>query len=311
MARELEEQQSGPQWTTGLGSADSSVALVPFIFGMTGLIAIPGTVLIRLLVDLGLSEPAARTLLARMRANGSLSSTRVDRRTQYRLIGSMRESFDRIQQGQPSSPQEWAGAFHAIIYWIPESDRAFRDSLRTATVRGGYATLRPGLLINPRDAFDGLNSLIATAPAGAYVVRAKIELSLDDARETAHRAWSLTELAANYRTAARQLSEASSQVAHLEPNAQTVHDYHAQLSRLTHLQLHDPGLPRELLPTDWPIDDVLQARRAFIHSWGHVVATRVYQTIIDTGTLSIAQFDPRLSLSQYAPIGAMARQDRH
>lgn len=310
MARELAQS---PTRSTAPGSAqvktvEPSVSLVPFLFGMTGLVAMPGTVLIHLLTDLGLTESAARTLLARMRASGSLSSTRVGRRTQYRLIGPMRAAFDRIRRGQWTDPVEWNGSFHAIIYWVPERDRAFRDQLRTMTMRGGYATLRPGLLINPRDAFGDLHSLISAAPPEAYVVRAKVELSFDDARETARRAWSLDGLGNEYRAVTRALTEAVDRAPHLKPIAATVFDYHAHLRRLTHLQLHDPGLPGQLLPTDWPVEGVFQARRAFIESWGQVVAAYVYQTIIDTGTLEIAQFDQTVAASQYAFIHRIARK---
>ncbi|MEO6956581.1 MAG: PaaX family transcriptional regulator C-terminal domain-containing protein [Antricoccus sp.] len=212
----------------------------------------------------------------------------------------MRAAFDRIRRGQWTDPVEWNGSFHAIIYWIPERDRAFRDQLRTMTMRGGYATLRPGLLINPRDAFGELHRMISAAPPEAYVVRAKVELSIDDARETARRAWSLDGLGNEYRAVTRTLTEAVDRAPRLKPIAGTVFDYHAHLRRLTHLQLHDPGLPSQLLPTDWPVEDVFQARRAFIESWGHVVATYVYQTIIETGTLEIAQFDQTVASSQYA-----------
>ena len=64
-----------------------TVALVPFLFGVTGTDELAGVALTRLLGDLGTGAAAARQQLARMCRDGQLSTSRRGRGGDYRLAG--------------------------------------------------------------------------------------------------------------------------------------------------------------------------------------------------------------------------------
>src|SRR3984957_9316769 len=62
-----------------------TVALVPFLFRVTGTDELAGGALSRLLGDLGMAAPAARQQLARMCRDGQLSASRQGRGVNYHL----------------------------------------------------------------------------------------------------------------------------------------------------------------------------------------------------------------------------------
>lgn len=284
-------QSSGP--TTGFNGVgmSSPASLIPFLFGCSRLEAFPGTPLIRLLGDLGMGETAARTTLARLRASGSLTSTRVGRRSQYRLSGPMKAAFERARE-RPEDDR-WDGGFHGIIYGVPERDRYFRDMLRLDMTRLGYAPLRPGLMISPRDRFDGLAQTLETMPAGAYAMRSWIGLTLADARESAERAWSLKLLEREYGRQAKMLQRLSKGSRSIRPDAVTLRNFFQHQRTILSLYLSDPRLPSDLLPSSWPIHEVDAARRAFRETWSPSIIHYIDSVIEETGTRDIASVDSR------------------
>lgn len=266
-------------------------SLIPFLFGCSRLEGFPGTPLIRLLGDLGVTEAAARTTLARLRTNGSLTSTRFGRRSQYRLNGPMKAAFERARE-RPDDDR-WDGGFHGIIYGVPERDRYFRDMLRLEMVRLGYAPLRPGLMISPRDRFDDLAKVREGMPAGAYAMRTWIGLTLADARESAERAWSLTLLEREYARQAKMLQRLSRRSRSIRPDAATLRNFFQHQRTVLSLYLSDPRLPSELLPSSWPIQEVDAARRAFRETWSPSIIRYIDSVIEETGTGDIARVDAR------------------
>ena len=266
-------------------------SLIPFLFGCSRLEGFPGTPLIRLLGDLGVTEPAARTTLARLRANGSLTSTRFGRRSQYRLSGPMKATFERARE-RPDE-ERWDGGFHGIIYGVPERDRYFRDMLRLEMTRLGYAPLRPGLMISPRDRFDGLAKVREGMPAGAYAMRTWIGLTLADARESAERAWSLRLLEREYARQAKMLQRLSRGNRSIRPDAATLRNFFQHQRTILSLYLNDPRLPSDLLPSSWPIHEVDAARRAFRETWSPSIVRYIDSVIDETRTGDIALVDAR------------------
>src|ERR1700724_1940712 len=81
-----------------------TVALVPFLFGVTGTDELAGVALTRLLGDLGIGAAAARQQLARMRRDGQLSASRRGRGVDYRLAGPFAATFRRLRAGAVVRP---------------------------------------------------------------------------------------------------------------------------------------------------------------------------------------------------------------
>ena len=232
--------------------AGRSVGLVPFLFGVTGRAELPGGVLTGLLADLGLSRSAARALIARMRGNGQLASTRRGREVDYRLAGNFARGFERIRSGAARAVTPWTGSFHALLYQVPEGQRAFRDLLRRHALFTGYGIMQPGVLIALTDLSPRLTTVLAETPADASVRIGAISLSPADAAAVAYEAWDLAAVGANYRSHIAALRAALAVPPELPASADTLRAF-AELSLPPLVDtLRDPGLPAELRPTDWP-----------------------------------------------------------
>ena len=236
--------------------AGRSVGLVPFLFGVTGRTELAGGVLTGLLIDLGLTPAAARALIARMRTAGQLASTRRGREADYRLAGNFARGFERIRSGAGRTVAPWTGSLHALLYQVPEGQRAFRDLLRRHALFNGYGIMQPGVLIALTDLSPRLAEVLAECPDGASVRIGTIGLSVADAAAVAYQAWDLAQVEATYREHIASLRSALSSDAELPATAATLRAF-ADLSMPPLVDtLRDPGLPPELRPADWPLAEL-------------------------------------------------------
>ncbi len=250
----------GDRWP----SRGRSVGLVPFLFGVTGRPALPGSVLRRLLTDLGLSPDAARALLSRMCRHGQLVSEKRGRFVEYRLAGDFARGFERVRDQATARPVKWAGHFHVLLYQVPEGHRSFRDTLRRSAVLCGYGILQQGVLIAPTDRSSQLAPLLDHQPEGAQVWLSTLGLAPAEAARAAYIAWDLAGLARQYDAHIQRLSKrladhptgsaAGTRVKPQPPEvgAELLRDYVDTLAPALIDTLREPGLPAKLLPEDWP-----------------------------------------------------------
>lgn len=215
--------------------------------------AVPGPVLIAVLSDLGLSESAARAAILRLRRHGWLSSQRDGQHTEYAPTAPIRARQQRFQDHFTTASSPWDGAFHGLIYEVPERHRGYRDRLRRCARLLGYASLRGGLLIAPTDSFVELQSLLSELPSEAHLLPARIELTPSDARRLAHRLWALDALAEDYRARVMAVQDALNDAAGDPPaGPQALRAFAAATQPIYEAISRDPLLPSELLPDDWP-----------------------------------------------------------
>lgn len=233
--------------------------LVPFLFGVADRATLPGPVLVRLLVEAGFSAPSARTGLTRMRERGGLATERVGRHVEYRLAGATLSAFRRLRD-RPATP-DWDGAFHGVLFTVPESARSHRDLLRRILTVSGYGPLRAGLWISPRDAWPVLRDQLGPPPSGARIAPVELRLAPDDAREAAAEAWNLDSAAARMRAACARLA---APLPAPEPDGATLRTYHELVRPVFQTLLEVPALPAPLLPADWPREALLAALGAAI-----------------------------------------------
>jgi phenylacetic acid degradation operon negative regulatory protein len=242
-------------------SRGRSVRLVPFLFGLAfvlGHTRLPGPVLVPLLGDLGLTPPAARALIARMRRDGQLAGTRRGRTVEYELAGAFAESFHRIRTSATGAP--WQGFFHAVLYQVPERHRAFRDLLRRTGIFTGYGLLQPGVLIAPSDRRDRLGAVLARTPREAQVHFATLHMDTAAAMDVAYAAWALGPLDRAYRAHARALRAALARRVHPPaPDGRTLRRFADLTSGPLVDTLRATGLPAELAPADWSLPDLRAA----------------------------------------------------
>jgi phenylacetic acid degradation operon negative regulatory protein len=228
--------------------------LVPFLFGVAGRDALPGPVLVRLLVEAGFTAPSARTGLTRMRERGGLAAERAGRHVEYRLAGATLSAFRRLRD-RPAEP-EWDGTFHGVLFTVPETARAHRDLLRRIMVLSGYGPLRAGLWISPRDGWPALSAQLGPPPSGARIAPVELRLAPADAREAAAEAWDLA-AAATALQAQEQRIRAVRPTTHAD--GATLRTYHELVRPVFETLLRIPTLPAPLLPADWPRGALLAA----------------------------------------------------
>ncbi|MER7499410.1 hypothetical protein AB0L05_28395 [Nonomuraea pusilla] len=238
---------------------------MPFLFGVAGESELPGRALVRLLGDLGLTEAAGRALVARMRRDGQLTGERRGGRAYYRLAGGTAAGFARIKSNASATSSEWTGRFHALLYQVPESERAYRDALRRTALLTGYGLLQQGVLIALTDRSAHLGPLL-DPPEGVRLRKAEITMTDDEAARAAYDAWDLGTLDAAY------AAHAAAMEAALEPpsggtaaagteggsgalaaDAEALRTFNRLLGAALVDTLRAPRLPERLQPPGWSL----------------------------------------------------------
>lgn len=264
---------------------DRAAGKVFFALGLAGARAgacgdggpgLPGPALVAVLSELGLSESAARAAILRLRRNGWLSSRRHGRQTHYAPTTAIlaHQEGRREHFTAPSPP--WDGRFHAVLYEVPERDRAFRDRLRRTARMLGYGHLRAGLLIAPTDRSSHLHTLMSNPPPGARLLPARIELDSHDARRLATEIWALEELSRDYGAGIEAMHEAIAAAVRDRPTGpEALRAFAAATQPVYQAIARDPLLPRELLPDDWPAPQLGTALAATLKALGRAASAYV------------------------------------
>ncbi|MEO8969115.1 MAG: PaaX family transcriptional regulator C-terminal domain-containing protein [Solirubrobacteraceae bacterium] len=226
---------------------------------------LPGSVLMRLLCDLGLSEAAGRSLLLRMRREGWLSSERVGREARYRLTPILDVAQDRVERQLRGDRPAWSGSFNGVLYMVPERHRPFRDRLRICARLLGYVRLRPGLVIATTDRCEELISLLPARPPGSQMLSVRLTLSAQDSHRVAGELWGLDALAVRYRAVVADARDRTTRAERRPPsNTAAFQAFAATTLPVFEILREDPDLPAALLPPDWPGQQLSAAlHRAF------------------------------------------------
>lgn len=223
--------------------------------------------LVRLGSVLGLSETAVRSAAARLTREGWVAARRRGHRSYYRLSKAGRAL---IEQGTRriyrANGRAWNGSWCLLTYSIPEAKRAVRDRIRKQLAWLGFAPLRSGIYIAPRDRSREVVRLAHGAGAAGFartfVARGAGRTS--DA-QLVRECWNLPAIGRAYR---RFLADYEPRLAahRAQSRLGLLTDQEAFVTRfmLTHefrrFPFVDPDLPDRLLPRQWTGK---QARRLF------------------------------------------------
>jgi len=212
----------------------------------------PVASLVALMAPLGITAPAVRTAVSRMVKQGWLQPVKLAGAAGYALTPRAEHRLDNAAARiyRTTSNDEWDGYWHLIIPDRP-NDRAARERLRSALAYLGYAPLGDGTWLAARPSKE-LGALLQSEHITAEGFLARHQ---DDDAALIRRAWDLKAVGRSYR---RWLAEAEELVGSL-PSAPADEEVFAVRSRLVHewrkFLFTDPGLPRALLPADWPGDE--------------------------------------------------------
>ena len=204
--------------------------------------------LVRLLAPLGIAAPAVRTAVSRMVRQGWLQPVRLDAGPGYALTTrAVRRLDDAAARIYRTAAAGWDGSWHlAVTSRLTERSR--RDRLRAGLTFLGFAQLDDATWIGPRWS-DEVDALLESEGVRAERFVARHD---GDSLGLVRRAWDVEGLGRAYARwlddAARLVSDAGSDPDDEQAFATRSHLVHEWRKFL----FLDPGLPRELLPEDWP-----------------------------------------------------------
>jgi phenylacetic acid degradation operon negative regulatory protein len=210
--------------------------------------------LIRLLADVGVDEPAARSAISRLKRRAILQSRRYGGSAGYQLsaeaLAIVREGDARIFRRHRAAP---ADGWLLAVFSVPESERRRRHVLRSELTRLGFGMVAPGVWILPAHPDDTTAGTLRRLGLDGYADLFRAEyLAFGDPAAKIRRWWDLDELERQY----------ESFIAAHEPWLRVYESsrpgpreafacYVRVLTDWRRLPYLDPGLPAELLPAGW------------------------------------------------------------
>jgi phenylacetic acid degradation operon negative regulatory protein len=212
----------------------------------------------------GVRDKAARQTIARMQSQGWLIAHRVGRRTRLTLSDQARELLstgaDRIYPFGAEA-RSWDHRWALLLASVPEENRRDRYRMATALRWAGFGPLGPGIWICPW--ID--REVVAAQAVGRLGIEATMFVaevgSLGSAENIVGQAWDLDQLRAEYQVFLEMTDAVTDpSVAGLEGDGvdgqaagtQAVRTLTRLVDQWRRFPLVDPGLPREVLPPDWP-----------------------------------------------------------
>jgi phenylacetic acid degradation operon negative regulatory protein len=225
--------------------------------------------LIELLGPLGVPDRLMRTSVFRLVQEGWLVASREGRRSRYALETQALPRLQRANRRIYAKPGlDWDGTWTLLLAPNGSIDADLRTALRPALQWEGFSMLAPGVLAHPAPDLDSVDEVLARLGAKGKLFACRVTgLPGVDGRPLAQLAddgWDLSAVVGAY----RQFIEVFSPLLALLREDARVGPPQAFAIRslLIHayrrLQLHDPMLPLELLPSPWPGSDAYELARA-------------------------------------------------
>lgn len=211
--------------------------------------------LVQLLAPLGVAAPAVRTAVSRMVRQGWLAPAKVDGAAGYKLTVRAERRLDNAAARiyRTTANDEWDGHWHVVVPSRP-SDRASRERLRANLTYLGYAPVGDGTWLAARPSPE-LDALLA---AERLTAESFVASNDNDDAALVRRAWDLSAIAASYHKWLQQATDLVNDLPDDPPDEMAF----ATRSTLVHewrkFLFTDPGLPRILLPGDWPADEAAE-----------------------------------------------------
>ena len=186
--------------------------------------------LLRLTADFDIRESTLRVALTRMVAAGDLVRSQDGYRLSDRLLARQRRQDDALDP----PTRDWDGSWVVVVVTAVGADARTRSALRTTLSHNRFGELREGIWLRPD------NLAVAMPERSGDMVRMLTARDHDDAG-LATRLWDLTEWAT---TGHRLLAEMDA--------ADDIPDRFVVAAAMVRHLLTDPVLPAELLPPEWP-----------------------------------------------------------
>lgn len=210
----------------------------------------PVAALVRALGALDVAPPAVRTAVSRMVRQGWLQPVPTEHGPGYQLTArATRWLDDAAARIYRTRAEVWDGEWHLLVL-DPVRERSARDRIRANLTFLGYAPIGDATWIAARPSPE-VDALLTAERVRAERFTARHD---GDSAALVSRLWDLDGIGRAY---GRWLDDAARIVDAAGP-APSDEAAFAARSRLVHewrkFLFHDPGLPRALLPAEWPGD---------------------------------------------------------
>ncbi len=213
--------------------------------------------LIALLDPFGVNERLVRTSGFRLVEEGWLEAQREGRRSRYSLtpdgLKRVEHAGHRIYEAPPA---EWDGRWTMVISRRAGSPVSDRVELRRELGWEGFGLLTAGVFLHPCADLEAtrevLERLALTDSVVVLEARELGAISTAPVRSLVEECWNLEAIAGEYR---RFLEEFGRVPEMLEAEVDGQREFVVQtlmVHAFRRVVLHDPRLPAELLPADWP-----------------------------------------------------------
>nr|WP_285034286.1 PaaX family transcriptional regulator C-terminal domain-containing protein [Mycolicibacterium sp. lyk4-40-TYG-92] len=220
-----------------------------FVLDRPGREYIHARVIIDVLGSLAINEGAARVTLNRMVNNGLLDRSKAGRTMSYGLtehaIDELRRGRQRVTAPDPFNKAA-KGEWTLLSYSVPESRRDLRHRLRSQLQWSGFGRIRDGLWIAPGAVdVDPVLEMLAVDGTVAFAFAGR---PVDEGMSKAvvAEAWNLAALREHHDTFIARWSDSTA--GPKDPLAA----HTAMVADWLELLRNDPGLPADLLPSNWP-----------------------------------------------------------
>jgi phenylacetic acid degradation operon negative regulatory protein len=222
-----------------------------------GAVMLPG--MIRLLAPLHVNERLVRTSLFRLAREGWLASTRIGRRSLYRLTPDGARRFEQAHR-RIYAPHEdpWDDTWELVV--ADGLSVAARRRLTEELRWEGFGALADTTFVRPARSSGAAARIGAAIGIGdrLIVARARDDSALGGTTLAAAvpRAWDLTAIAALYRQFLQRFGAVIERFREQDESAHDPEQCFVVRTLLIHayrrVLLRDPQLPAALLPLDWP-----------------------------------------------------------
>ena len=228
--------------------------------------------IVALLAELGADESSVRTSVSRLKKRRWLEAEKRQGRSGYRLTDVAKDALaagDRViwHARQPANLEDgWCIA----SFSVPEKDRARRHLLRSRLAALGFGNVGQGVWIAParmrKDALQLIDALELRDYTNVFTGRHE---GGQDLTTMIQSSWDLDDIDARYRAFVaehtRDLEGFPQQIDHsaVGPRDAFVR-YMLAVDDWRMLPLRDPGLPRELLRSDWAGDEAVRLLESIV-----------------------------------------------
>jgi phenylacetic acid degradation operon negative regulatory protein len=212
-------------------------------------------VIVRLLAELGVDEPAVRSSISRLKRRGILDAERVNGVAGYALSDRAREILDEgdrriFERSRAALDDGWVLA----VFSVPESEREKRHQLRSRLAWLGFGTVTAGVWIAPAQVATEAHDVLIRSGLDPYVDLFEASYrSFADLSVRIPKWWDLERLHQLYADFLATHGPALKRYRRRRriDDAEAFADYVAALTDWRRLPYSDPGLPLELLPARW------------------------------------------------------------